>query len=105
MEAKQISGDEQREHGRQMSKNATAHGVMLPGLRLARTYRDLTVRELAEKAGLVTKTIITLENGRGGAFPSTLEKLARALNVTPYTLYRDWGAMIEEYEVEDDATG
>lgn len=105
MEAMQMSAEEQHERELEMSRKATAHGIMLPGLRLTRIYRDLTVVGLAEKAGVAPKTVTTLENGRRGAYPHTLDKLARALNVSPYTLYRDWDTMIEEYGEEEDETG
>jgi len=62
-------------------------GVYLDGKRLrrARVLANETHRSLSEKSGVSTATIWTLENReRNERFhPSTLHKLATALNVSP----------------------
>ena len=55
-------------------------------LRELREDAALSVRELAEAAGVHHHTIIRLENERGGAHPRTLRKLAAALGVEPRDL-------------------
>lgn len=46
-----------------------------------RRFRGLSVRELGEMAGVSYVTISRLEHGQG-AMPSTIKKLAGALNIT-----------------------
>jgi DNA-binding XRE family transcriptional regulator len=41
--------------------------------------RNMTQRELAEKAGVALHTIVQAENGRTKPHPSTIRKLAVAL--------------------------
>jgi transcriptional regulator with XRE-family HTH domain len=53
-----------------------------------RKERVLTIRELADKAGVSKTTISNIENGQSEAYPSTIRKLARALDVTPSELVR-----------------
>ncbi len=55
---------------------------LLPGLRRLRNERDLSMRELAEKAGVAPDTVWQLENLRRGAEPKTRRKLAYALKTT-----------------------
>jgi transcriptional regulator with XRE-family HTH domain len=55
-------------------------------LRELREDRILSVRELAERAGVHYNTILRLENDQGGAQPRTLRKLAEALGVDPREL-------------------
>lgn len=55
-------------------------------LRGLRRRRVMTLRELQEKSGVAHKTIWRLENGRGGAQPRTIRKLAAALGVEPEEL-------------------
>jgi transcriptional regulator with XRE-family HTH domain len=52
-------------------------------LRAWRTERLMSTRRLADLAGSSNKTIVQLENGRQTATFATIEKLSRALNVTP----------------------
>ena len=52
-------------------------------LRALRARRGWTVRELGERAGLTHGTISHLETGRYEPRLSTLDALARALNVRP----------------------
>ena len=51
-----------------------------------RKERVLTIRELADEAGVSKTTISNIENGQSEAYPSTIRKLARALEVTPSEL-------------------
>ena len=62
-------------------KTTSGHNrsVLLPGLRQARQWSDLTQRELSELAGIGQGTIWELETGRRGAYPRTVRRLAKAL--------------------------
>lgn len=52
-----------------------------------RTARGLSVRRLAEEAGVSTETIYSLEHGRREfIWPKTARKLAQALEVDPAEL-------------------
>ncbi len=51
-------------------------------LRALRRKRVLTLRELSEKAGVSKDTISRIER-EGTAYPSTIRKLAKALDVDP----------------------
>ena len=53
-----------------------------------RKERVLTIRELADEAGVSKTTISNIENGQSEAYPSTIRKLARAFDVTPSDLVR-----------------
>ena len=54
-----------------------------------RTARGLSIRKLAEEAGVSTETIYSLEHGRRDfIWPKTARKLADALAVDPDDLYR-----------------
>ena len=55
-------------------------------LKTLRQQRVLTLRELEERSGVAYNTIWHLENGKRGAQPRTLRKLARALGVEPEEL-------------------
>jgi transcriptional regulator with XRE-family HTH domain len=59
--------------------------VALPGLRRLRTLAALSQADLAERAGVQRQTINRLEHG-GDAQPSTVRKLAAALNCRPRDL-------------------
>ena len=52
-------------------------------IRALRRERVLTIRELAEKAGVSKTTTSNLEQGQADAYPSTIRKLAAALEVEP----------------------
>jgi DNA-binding XRE family transcriptional regulator len=62
--------------------------VNVERLRTLRTEHVLTLRELAEAAGVSKDTIWRLENGHSDAHPSTIRKLARALDVQPKELVK-----------------
>lgn len=66
--------------------------VNVERLRALRSEHVLTLRELAEEAGVSKDTIWRLENGHSEAHPSTIRKLARALGVQPKELVRTGGA-------------
>ena len=62
--------------------------VNVERLRTLRTEHVLTLRELAEAAGVSKDTIWRLENGHSAAHPSTIRKLAKALEVQPKELVK-----------------
>jgi transcriptional regulator with XRE-family HTH domain len=54
-----------------------------------RTARGMSIRKLAEEAGVSTETIYSLEHGRRDfIWPKTARKIANALGVDPGDLYR-----------------
>jgi transcriptional regulator with XRE-family HTH domain len=61
-------------------------------LRRLREARPLTVRELADLSGVSYNTITMLENRHRTANPSTVRKLAAALDVEPRDLMGQGGA-------------
>ena len=62
--------------------------VNVQRLRTLRQQRVLTLRELEERSGVAYNTIWHLENGKRGAQPRTLRKLADALGVDPGELVK-----------------
>ena len=60
-------------------------------LKALRHRRVLTLRELEQRSGVAYNTIWHLENGKRGAQPRTLRKLARALDVEPEELVQTGG--------------
>jgi transcriptional regulator with XRE-family HTH domain len=60
-------------------------------LKALRHQRVLTLRELEQLSGVAYNTIWHLENGKRGAQPRTLRKLARALDVEPEVLVKTEG--------------
>ena len=66
--------------------------VNVERLKALRTEHVMTLRELADEAGVSKDTIWRLENGHSGAYPSTIRKLARALSVQPRDLVKTWGS-------------
>ena len=60
-------------------------------LKALRHRRVLTLRELEQRSGVAYNTIWHLENGKRGAQPRTLRKLARALHVEPEELVQTEG--------------
>lgn len=59
------------------------------GLRESRKQRGITQEELAQRSGVNRKTIGRIERGRGKPTVRTLEKLARALDVSLRELLPD----------------
>ena len=57
-------------------------------LRALRQQRVWTLRELEERTGGAYNTIWHLENGKRGAHPRTIRKLAEALGVAPEELVK-----------------
>lgn len=57
--------------------------IPLPGLRAARRRAALSQRQLAELAGVSANTVRLIESGRRGSYPSTVQKLASVLCVSP----------------------
>jgi transcriptional regulator with XRE-family HTH domain len=66
--------------------------VNVERLRTLRSEHVLTLRELAQEAGVSKDTIWRLENGYSEAHPSTIRKLARALGVQPRELVKIGGS-------------
>ena len=60
-------------------------------LRELRREQVLSLRELEEKSGVSYNTIWRIEDGRQGAHPRTIRKLAKALGVDPKELIRGEG--------------
>jgi transcriptional regulator with XRE-family HTH domain len=60
--------------------------VNVERLKELRRERVLSLRELEEKSGVSYNTIWRLEDGRQGAHPRTIRKLADALDVKPAEL-------------------
>ena len=60
-------------------------------LKELRDRRVLTLHELEERSGVSYNTIWRLENGKTGAQPRTIRKLAAALGVEPEDLVRAGG--------------
>ncbi len=58
-------------------------------LQKLRQRRLWLISDLADKSGVHRNTISKLENGRGGAYPQTIRKLAEALDVDPTELLGD----------------
>ena len=65
--------------------------VNVERLRALRIEHVLTLRELAQAAGVSKDTIWRLENGHSEAHPSTIRKLARTLGVQPKELVKTGG--------------
>jgi transcriptional regulator with XRE-family HTH domain len=67
----------------------TSMEVDVQRLRELRREKVLSLRELEEKSGVSYNTIWRLEDGRQGAHPRTVRKLAEALGVEPSELIRE----------------
>jgi transcriptional regulator with XRE-family HTH domain len=67
-------------------KRWEARSVLLPGLRAQRQRRGFTQRELAELAGTTQGTVWQLEALHRGAYPRTVKRLCKALDITPEDL-------------------
>ena len=62
--------------------------VNVDRLKELRRERVLSLREREERSGVSYNTIWRLEDGRQGAHPRTVRKLAQALGVEPSELIR-----------------
>ena len=58
-------------------------------LKELRRERVLSLRELEERSGVSYNTIWRIEDGRQGAHPRTIRKLADALGVKPAELIKE----------------
>jgi len=63
--------------------------VNVERLKELRRERVLSLRELEERSGVSYNTIWRLEDGRQGAHPRTVTKLAEALGVEPKELIQE----------------
>jgi transcriptional regulator with XRE-family HTH domain len=57
-------------------------------LKELRRRRVLTMHELGKRSGVAYNTVWRLENGKTGAQPRTIRKLAKALGVEPEELVK-----------------
>jgi transcriptional regulator with XRE-family HTH domain len=58
-------------------------------LRRLRNRRVWLIGDLAKKSEVHRNVISKLENSKGGAYPETIRKLARALDVDPVELIKE----------------
>ena len=58
-------------------------------LKELRRERVLSLRELEERSGVSYNTIWRIEDGRQGAHPRTIRRLAEALDVQPSELIKE----------------
>jgi transcriptional regulator with XRE-family HTH domain len=65
--------------------------VNVERLKELRRERVLSLRELEERSGVSYNTIWRLEDGRQGAHPRTVRRLATALDVEPSELLKEGG--------------
>jgi transcriptional regulator with XRE-family HTH domain len=63
--------------------------VNVQRLKELRRERVLSLRELEERSGVSYNTIWRIEDGRQGAHPRTVRKLADALGVDPSELIKE----------------
>ena len=63
--------------------------VNVERLKELRRERVLSLRELEDRSGVSYNTIWRIEDGRQGAHPRTVRKLAEALGVQPSELIRE----------------
>jgi len=63
--------------------------VNVQRLKQLRRERVLSLRELEERSGVSYNTIWRIEDGRQGAHPRTVRKLAEALGAQPSELIRE----------------
>jgi transcriptional regulator with XRE-family HTH domain len=63
--------------------------VNVERLKELRRERVLSLRELEERSGVSYNTIWRIEDGRQGAPPRTVRKLAEALGVQPSELIKE----------------
>jgi transcriptional regulator with XRE-family HTH domain len=62
--------------------------VNVERLKELRSERVLSLRDLEERSGVSYNTIWRIEDGRQGAHPRTIRKLAEALGVEPRELVK-----------------
>jgi transcriptional regulator with XRE-family HTH domain len=63
--------------------------VNVERLKELRRERVLSLRELEERSGVSYNTIWRIEDGRQGAHPRTIRRLAEALDVQPSELIKE----------------
>jgi len=63
--------------------------VNVERLKELRRERVLSLRELEERSGVSYNTIWRIEDGRQGAHPKTVRRLAEALEVQPSELIKE----------------
>jgi HTH-type transcriptional regulator, competence development regulator len=75
----------------------------LRGLKAIRESKGLSVRQLADLAGMGSSSVSQIENGRRKAQESTINKLSKVLGVQPLDLVRptSWDQMDEDERAEE----
>lgn len=63
--------------------------VNVARLKELRRQKVLSMRELEEMSGVSYNTIWRLENGKTGAYPRTIRRIAQVLGVEPAELIRE----------------
>lgn len=71
-----------------MTVTVPAVQIDVDKLKALRRERVLSIRELANAAGVNRNTVYNLEHGSGNAQAATIRKLAHALGVEPSELLR-----------------
>ena len=75
--------------GKTARANPDGRSILLPGLWAARAFSGLSQRDLAGISGTSHNTVFALETLSRGAYPRTVRKLCRALEVEPQDLIRE----------------
>jgi transcriptional regulator with XRE-family HTH domain len=76
------------DRGQEDKERCQNRSILLPHLRELRQSRGLSQRELGRLAKVSPGTIFQLENELRGGYPTTVKKLAAALEVPPSKLVR-----------------
>ncbi|ULQ60688.1 helix-turn-helix transcriptional regulator [Brucepastera parasyntrophica] len=71
-------------------------GILSSNLKKYRNYRKFSQAELAEKLDISIPFLSDVENGRKWISPLTLVKLASALDIEPYELFKPENAVSPE---------
>jgi transcriptional regulator with XRE-family HTH domain len=79
--------------------------VNVERLRELRREQVLSLRELEERSGVSYNTIWRIEDGRQGAHPRTVRKLAEALGVQPSELIKEGSIWVSAETVREASLG
>lgn len=88
-----------------LSRTPSNRGMPLPTLKAVRIMKGLSQKTLAEKIGGSQRTISELENQYRGAYPTTIRRLAEALEVAPAELIREKTIYKKESSTMSTTTG
>lgn len=75
----------------------------MPPLKEVRLRKLFSLRALAAKAGVAQRTIVEAEAGRQAPRPTTMRKLADALEIDPMEIDEFRAAVDEQIEASKDA--